>query len=119
MQERPVGVAAMAVAAGAIGVIALLEVAVSGLARLPDLQNVASLIVIVVGLSELVFAYGAWMLRPWTWTFGVGLAVIVIVLAVLDLTRAESTRNIVVIAIAGVMLWSLATPRVRAAFGRS
>jgi hypothetical protein len=56
---------------------------------------------------------------PWAWTFGVVLEIIVIVLAVLQLGRLEFIRHIVTIVIAGVALWYLTTPRVRAAFGRS
>ncbi len=42
-----------------------------------------------------------------------------LVLAVLQLGRLELARHIVTIVIAGVALWYLTTPRVRAAFGRS
>jgi hypothetical protein len=57
MQQRPFGVAALAVAAGAIGLIARLGAAVSGLVWLPNLLAATALVVIAVGLSELVFAY--------------------------------------------------------------
>jgi hypothetical protein len=43
----------------------------------------------------------------------------VIVLAVLQLGRLEFLRHIITIVIAGATLWYLATPRVRALFGRS
>ena len=66
-----------------------------------------------------MFAYGAWALRPWAWTRGVVLEIVVIVLALLQLGRLEPVRHIVTIVIAGVVLWYLLTPRVRAAFGRS
>jgi hypothetical protein len=59
------------------------------------------------------------MLRPWAWTLGVVLDVIVIALALLQLGRLEYARHIVTIAIAGLTVWYLATPRVRAVFGRS
>lgn len=127
MQERPVGVAVLAIAAAVLGVLALLGAgawwnASEGLAWLPRIhggERLIALVLLAVGLSELVFAYGAWTLRPWAWTFGVVLEIIVIVLAVLQLGRLEFIRHIVTIVIAGVALWYLSTPRVRAAFGRS
>jgi hypothetical protein len=127
MQQRPTGVAVLAVAAAVLGVLAILAAgawwnASEGLAWLPRIHGGEKLIALVllgVGLLELVLAYGAWMLRPWAWTLGVALEIVVIVLAVLQLGRLEFARHIVTIVIAGVTLWYLATPRVRAAFGRS
>jgi hypothetical protein len=43
----------------------------------------------------------------------------VIVLAVLQLGRLEFVRHVLTIVIAGVSLWYLLTPRVRALFGQS
>jgi hypothetical protein len=127
VQQRPTGVAVLAVAAAALGVLAILGAgawwnASEGLAWLPRIhggERLIALVLLAAGLSELVFAYGAWMLRPWAWTLGVVLEAIVIVLALLQLGRLEYARHIVTIVIAGFTLWYLATPRVRAAFGRS
>lgn len=126
MQQRPTGVAVLAVAAAVLGVLALLGAgawwnASGGLAWLPRIHSVERLIALVslaVGISGLVLAYGAWTLRPWAWTLGV-VEVIVIILAVLQLGPLEFVRHILTMAIAGVALWYLATPRVRAAFGPS
>jgi hypothetical protein len=127
MQQRPTGVAVLAVAAAVLGVLAILGAgawwnASEGLAWLPRIhggERLIALVLLGVGLSELVLAYGAWMLRPWAWTVGVVLEVIVIALAVLQLGRLEFLRHIITIVIAGATLWYLATPRVRALFGRS
>ena len=127
MQQRPTGVTVLAVAAAALGVLAILGAgawwnASEGLAWLPRIhggERLIALVLLTAGLSELVFAYGAWMLRPWAWTLGVVLDVIVIALALLQLGRLEYARHIVTIAIAGLTVWYLATPRVRAVFGRS
>ncbi len=126
MQQRPTGVAVLAVAAAVLGVLAILAAgawwnASEGLAWLPRIrggERLIALILLAAGLLELVFAYGAWRLRPWAWTFGVVLEVVVIVLAVLQLGRLEFARHILTIVIAGVTLWYLATPRVRAAFAQ-
>jgi len=127
MQQRPTGVAVLAVAAAVLGVLAILGAgawwnASEGLAWLPRIhggERLIALVLLGVGLSELVLAYGAWMLRPWAWTVGVVLEVIVIALAALQLGRLEFLRHIITIVIAGATLWYLATPRVRALFGRS
>ena len=127
MQQRPTGVAVLAVVAAVLGVLAILGAgawwnASEGLAWLPRIhggERLIALVLLGVGLSELVLAYGAGMLRPWAWTVGVVLEVIVIVLAVLQLGRLEFLRHIITIVIAGATLWYLATPRVRALFGRS
>lgn len=126
MKNRPVGIAILAVVAAALGVFALLAAgawwnASEGLAWLPRIrgEKLIALVLLAAGLSELVFAYGAWALRPWAWTLGVVLEIVVIVLALLQLGRLEPVRHIITIVIAGVVLWYLSTPRVRAAFGRS
>jgi hypothetical protein len=127
MQKRPAGIAVLAVVAALLGVLALLAAgawwnASEGLVWLPRIhggERLIALVLLAAGLSELVFAYGAWALRPWAWTLGVVLEVVVIVLALLQLGRLEPVRHIVTIVIAGVVLWYLATPRVRSAFGRS
>ena len=127
MKERPTGVAVLAVAAAVLGVLAILAAgawwnASEGVAWLPRVhggEKLIALVLLAVGLCEIVLAYGAWMLRPWAWTLGVALQIAVIVLAVLQLGRLEFVRHVVTIAIAGLTLWYLTTPRVRAAFGRS
>jgi hypothetical protein len=127
MQKRPVGIAILAVVAAVLGVLALLAAgawwnASEGLAWLPRIhggEKLIALVLLATGLSELVFAYGAWALRPWAWTLGVILEIVVIVLALLQLGRLEPIRHIITIVIASVVLWYLSTTRVRAALGRS
>jgi hypothetical protein len=127
MKQRPTGVAVLAVAAAVLGVLAILAAgawwnASEGIAWLPRIhgsEKLVALVLLAVGLCELVLAYGAWTLRPWAWTFGVVLQIAVIVLAALQLGRLEVARHILTIAIASVTLWYLATPQVKAAFGRS
>ena len=127
MQQRPTGVAVLAVAAVALGVLALLAAgawwnASEGLALLPRVhggERLVALVLLAAGLLELVLAYGVWTLRPWAWTLGVVLEILVIVLAVLQLGRLEPVRHIITITIGVITLWYLTRPRVRAAFGRS
>jgi uncharacterized membrane protein (DUF2068 family) len=127
MQQRPTGVTVLAVAAVALGVLALLAAgawwnASEGLALLPRVhggERFVALVLLAAGLCELVLAYGVWTLRPWAWTLGIVLEIIVIVLAVLQLGRLEPVRHIITITIGVITLWYLTRPRVRAAFGRS
>ena len=127
MKNRPTGTVILSVVAAVLGVLAILAAgawwnASEGLAWLPRIhggEKLVALVLLATGLSELVFAYGAWTLRPWAWTLGIVLEIVVIVLAVLQLGRLEPVRHIIAIVIAGVVLWYLSTPRVRTAFGRS
>jgi hypothetical protein len=127
MQQRPTGVAVLAVAAAVLGALALIGAAAwwnasEELVWLPSIhaERQIAFILVVVGLCEVVFAYGAWRLRPWAWTFGVVLEAVALVLAVVQLGRQQLfDRHILTIVLAGFILWYLTTPRVRAAFGRS
>jgi uncharacterized membrane protein (DUF2068 family) len=127
VQQRPTGVAVLAVATVALGVLALLAAgawwnASDGLALLPRVhggERFVALVLLVAGLCELVLAYGVWTLRPWAWTLGVVLEIVVIVLAVLQLGRLEPVRHLITITIGVITLWYLTRSRVRAAFGRS
>jgi hypothetical protein len=127
MQQRPTGVAVLSVAAAVLGALALIGAAAwwnasEELVWLPGIhaERQIAFILVVVGLCEVVFAYGAWRLRPWAWTFGVVLEAVALVLAVVQLGRQQLfDRHILTIVLAGFILWYLATPRVRAAFGRS
>ena len=126
MQQRPFGVAVLAIAAAVLGAFALIGAgawwnASEALVWLPSVhaERFIALVMLVVGVTEVVFAYGAWRLRPWAWALGVGLEVIALLLAVLQLGRSDFGRHILTIALACVVLVYLATPRVSAAFGRS
>jgi hypothetical protein len=127
MQQRPTGVAVLAVAAAVLGALALIGAAAwwnafEELVWLPSIhaERQIAFILVVVGLCEVVFAYGAWRLRPWAWTFGVVLEAVALVLAVVQLGRQQLfDRHILTIVLAGFILRYLTTPRVRAAFGRS
>jgi hypothetical protein len=68
-----------------------------------------------------VLAYGFWTIQSWAWPLGVGVEILGIVQAVLQ--YMNDTRQIVSLvislAIAGVILWYLFQPHVKAAFGRT
>lgn len=78
--ERPLGVTLLALLAAVAGILglcgALLVFGVSlvgGLVAFP-IAAVGGTIGIVLAISpvlELIFAYGAWTLRPWAWWLGI------------------------------------------------
>lgn len=120
---RPMGVTILAVLATIGGVVGLLgSLGLMALASLAGgIWMILGLLFIVLSVAYLVFAYGAWNLRPWAWTLGVGLSAASIVLTLLQLTQGATTivSALISVAISGVILYYLFTPEVKAAFGRS
>ena len=68
-----------------------------------------------------MLAYGFWTLKPWAWPLGIGVQVLGIIQAVLQfMNNSTNVVNLVIsLAIAGVILWYLYQPHVKAAFGRA
>jgi hypothetical protein len=129
-KQRPLGITILAVLAFISGALSILGgVAALGLggfgiaageATGGTLVIVLGLVSIVVGIVSLAFGYGAWTLQPWAWTLGVILEGITIVLALVNGFLGSSwTSQISSIVIAGIILYYLFTPGVRAAFGKS
>jgi hypothetical protein len=74
----------------------------------------------VSGIASLAFAYGAWTLKPWAWTLGIAIQIISLVLAVLTIIGGgDIAGQIISIAIAGIILYYLWQPSIKAAFGRA
>ena len=123
MQSRPVGLTILAVCAVVVGVLALIAAAgwwgaSNGLAYLPRIhgfERFIALVLLVVGVLELVLAYGLFALEPWAWALGVTVEIVALVLGVLQLGRGLLFGHLLTILLALVTLWYLFTPRVRAA----
>jgi hypothetical protein len=128
--QRPTGVTIIAVLSAIGGVFGLLaSVALLGfggaIAGATGLTGgvlvVAGLIVLVYSVLSLVLAYGFWTLQPWAWPLGVGVEILGIVQAILQFMN--DTRQVISLvislAIAGVIIWYLFQPHVKAAFGRT
>jgi hypothetical protein len=118
--ERPLGVTIIAILAALGGVLGLLAALtlLSVIGLVGGLGTFFFLLALVVAIVSLVFAYGAWTLQPWAWTMGIvlqGLAVVNALYAIAD----GDTSGIVSLVIAGVILWYLFQPEVKAAFGRT
>ncbi|MCA1588166.1 MAG: hypothetical protein LC744_05840 [Chloroflexi bacterium] len=121
-RERPLGVTILAILAAVGGILGLLgSVALLGLfSAAGGLFMILGLVSIVLSVLYLVFAYGAWTLQPWGWTLGVGLAAASVALTLIGLTQGtqELVGALISLAIAGVILYYLFQPDVKAAFGR-
>lgn len=127
--QRPTGITVMAVLSAIGGVfgqlasLALLGLgtAVSATGGLGGLAFLAGIIVLAYSVLSLVLAYGFWTLKPWAWPLGIGVQVLGIIQAVLQfMNNSTNVVSLVIsLAIAGVILWYLYQPHVKAAFGRA
>ena len=128
---RPTGVTILAVLAAIGGVLGLLGgVALLGLGGIAagatgnaaffGMGAFAGIISVAIAIASLAFAYGAWMLQPWAWSLGVVLQLVSLVWAVLLVVSGESIFSQgISIVIAGIILYYLNQPHVKAAFGRA
>jgi hypothetical protein len=118
--ERPIGVTALAMLYGLIGLIVIVVGgAMSGISMGPvkgfsNFPLPLGLLTIAGGVCLFAFAYGAWGLKPWAW--GLGIAIMIVVPA-LDLVLA-GTNGIGMIVVAAFIIVYLLQPHVREAFGR-
>ena len=117
--ERPLGITIMAVLSAIGGIFGLLAALV--FFGLGGIAFVGGLIILAYSLLSLAVAYGFWTLQPWAWPLGVGVQALGIVQAVLQFLNDGSNffSLLISLAIAGVILWYLFQPHVKAAFGRT
>ena len=127
--QRPTGITVMAVLSAIGGVFGLLaSLALLGLGAaatatggLGGLAFLAGIIILAYSVLSLILAYGFWTLKPWAWPLGIGVQVLGIIQAVLQfMNNSTNVISLVLsLAIAGVILWYLYQPHVKAAFGRA
>jgi hypothetical protein len=126
--KRPTGITVLAVLAAIGGVFGLLgALALFGLSGLVAATGLSGLVMITAimllaySVMSLAFAYGAWTLKPWAWPLGVAAMALSVVTTLIGLVGGtqEITGAVISLAIAGVILYYLFTPTVKAAFGRS
>jgi hypothetical protein len=128
--QRPTGVTILAVLAiigGVLGILfGLLAVLGGGLvaasldAGAGTLIIIFAIISIVIGVLYLAFGIGAWGLKPWAWMLGVIGAGLSLLSSIAQMILTQDIGgNILGIIIAGVILFYLFTPPVKAAFGRA
>ena len=131
--DRPTTITVLALLAAVGGVLALLGVlagafVIHGVESLDGGDAVRVVPGVVLAVLYLVFARGAWTLRPWAWTLGVivGVGTIAYLGAILAVEWAELMRDgpplawasllAILVAAAGLVVWL--RPEVRAAFDR-
>ena len=128
---RPMGITILAILSaiggvlGILGGVALFSIgglagASTGSAALFGLGAIFGLILLVTGVANLVFAYGAWKMLPWAWTLGVALQVISLAVAALSIiSGGDISSQIIGIVISAIILYYLFQPGIKAAFGRA
>jgi hypothetical protein len=129
VQTRPTGITILAVLSAVGGVLALLAgialVTLTGVVAsasgLGGFVAIAGLLLILTGILDLAFAYGAWTLQPWAWILGIASAILSIVSALLRVVdnNGSISSAILSIAISAAILYYLNTPAVKAAFGKA
>ena len=80
-----------------------------------------ALVTLVEAAISLVFAYGAWYLKPWAWILGVAAEGLSIVVALVNWIGGNSGffSFLLSAAIAGVIIYYLFTPDIKRVFGRA
>ena len=74
---------------------------------------------LVTGLCSLVFAGGAWRLRPWAWSWGVWTYAAILIWSVLAVLGPwRLSERWLDIAISGTVLYYLTSAPIRQAFGK-
>lgn len=138
MQQRPMGITILAILAavggllGLIGVCSLIglggllggALAAGGLpgagVLVGGLSVFFSLYSIAVAILDLVFAYGAWYLKPWAWILGIITQGLSLLQNLINIFNGESFfGQLIGIAISAAILYYLFTPEVKRAFGRA
>lgn len=114
--QRPLGITILAILAAVGGVLGLL----AALTLLGFGLGIYGLVILLLSVAYLAFAFGAWTLKPWAWTLGVAVAVASALWAIFWLTQgADVVSTLINLVISGVILYYLFQPDVKAAFGRS
>jgi hypothetical protein len=89
--------------------------------QLGGIAALLGIVVIILSALGLVFGIGALMLQPWAWTLGVGLYAlnIIVGLASIAFNPSGAGSQVISLVVAGLVLYYLFTPQVKAAFGRA
>ena len=122
---RPTGVTILAVLAAIGGVFGILGgVALLGLgglfaaAGLGGFAFIFGLVLLVVGIAYLAFAYGAWTLKPWGWQLGIVVSVAYVVVQVIQVVLGGDISGAIIgIVVSAVIIYYLNMPDIRRAFG--
>ena len=117
--QRPMGITILAVLAiigGALNLIGSLGLLSLGFG---SLLGIIAILILVLGVAQLAFGYGAWTLQPWAWMLGVAVEGAIIILNIVwIIAGAPITSVIISMIVAAAILYYLFTPEVKRAFGQ-
>ncbi len=79
------------------------------------------LVTLVQAAVDLLFAYGAWFLKPWAWMLGIGVQALAVIVSFVDWIGGHGSffGFLIAAAIAGVIIYYLYSPAVKRVFGRA
>jgi hypothetical protein len=80
-----------------------------------------ALVVLVQSAAELLFAYGAWFLKPWAWKLGIGIEGASVLIAFINWIGGSSDffGFLFSAIIAGAIIYFLMRPDIKKAFGQA
>ena len=126
MRERPPGITVLAILALLSGLVAVWfavelfaaanDASILAFDRLANAARLLALVSLVVGVLDLVFAWGALRLRGWAWQLGVVLEVLSILLNLLRVGRGFPGSHFAAMVLGLIVLWYLFRPETRRAF---
>lgn len=130
--QRPTGVTILAVLAAIGGVLGIFGAfALFGAGALAAVVGAGfltggfaiiwGLVTLVQSAVSLVFAYGAWYLKPWAWKLGVGVEGLAVLVALINWIGGNTGffSFLISAAIAGVIIYYLFTPEIKKVFGQA
>ncbi len=104
---------------GAVAAVAMVAHPIAG-ALIGGLAMIFAILSLLTGLFSLVFAWGAWNLRPWAWTLGVATHTSILVWSLLVvLGPGLLSERWVTLLLSGIVLYYLTTPAIKGAFGKA
>jgi uncharacterized membrane protein (DUF2068 family) len=111
-RSRPLGITIIAIIVAIYGILGI----VGGIALL-GISATAGIITLILGVLELVLAWGLWSLRSWAFWAAVVVEILALINSIYALTLGSSFSAIIGILIAlAVLIYLFADPNVRAAF---
>jgi hypothetical protein len=122
-ERRPAGMWLMPVASAAIGVAALMEA--DAWLGAPDIEagtglaavaSVIGLVLIIIAVLEVVFAFGVWELRAWATRVGTATTLTALALTLLSAGRNSSGLHTMLLLLEIWTVWYLLSPRVQETF---
>jgi len=121
---RPTGITILAVLSAIGGVLSLFSgfvVLGLGSAIFGGAGALLGLVILALAGLSIALAWGFWTLQPWAWPLGVVLEGASILLAIVQFFGANTSivSTLISIAVAGVILYYLNQPGIRALFGRA